>query len=241
MTRFVALPGFLGRPEDFSGLREALLSGHPEVDFQIVDIVSTLTATTKKSFQDWAKKFNQSQKGAHVERNILLGYSLGGRLALHAAYDKPGLWDEVVLISAHPGLISTEEKEERLMQDSKWAEKLANLPWQEVLTLWNEQPVFVGSKTPGREDLESRRKELSQIMVNWSLAKQDFAGEKLVNLKPKLHWYAGERDIKYVELFRHLKAEGFIEDMSVIPGAGHRIIFDKPKDLADQLVRDLKL
>lgn len=241
MTRIVALPGFLGQPEDFSVFKDALLSSHPEIDFQTVDVVSTLTTPSKKPFQDWAKKFNQSQKNAHIERNILLGYSMGGRLALHAAFDKPGLWDEVVLISTHPGLISADEKSERLKADSAWAEKLMTLPWQEVIKLWNDQPVFSGSKAPMRNELESKRKELSQIMLNWSLAKQDFLGEKLVDLKPKLRWYAGEKDIKFVELFRHLKTEGFIDDIYVIKGSGHRIIFDKPQDLADQLVRDLKL
>lgn len=240
-TRLVALHGFLGQPEDMSALKMALHLRHPEVDFQAVDVLSTLTATTKKSFQDWAKRFNQAQKNAHVERNILLGYSMGGRLALHAALDKPGLWDEVVLISAHPGLVSDNEKDERLKVDKEWADKFVQLPWQQVVKLWNDQPVFLGSDRPLREDLEPRRKELAKIMVNWSLAKQDFLGDSLVALKPKLHWYAGEKDTKFVQLFQHLKSEGFIEDVHVIKGAGHRIIFDNPQDLAQRLVQDLKL
>ncbi len=241
MTRIVALHGFLGQPQDLRALKAAIQVKHPEVDFQTVDLYLSLTATTKKSFQDWAKKFNQIQKSGHVERNILLGYSMGGRLALQAALDKPGLWDEVVLISAHPGLADEESKSYRLQTDTDWAEKFVKLPWHEVVKLWNDQPVFAGSDRPMREDLEKKRKEISQVMVNWSLAKQDFLGESLIGLKPKLHWYAGEKDLKFVQLFQHLKAEGFIEDMHIIKDAGHRVIFDQPQDLANQLVQNLKL
>lgn len=240
-TRLVALHGFLGQPEDLSHLKAAVFEKNPNIDFQIVDLMSTLTPTTKKSFQDWAKKFNQMQKNGHVERNILLGYSMGGRLALHAALDKPGLWDEVVLISTHPGLVNETERAERLKLDTEWAEKFIQLPWQQVVKLWNDQPVFLGSDRQLRDELEVKRKELAQIMINWSLAKQEFLGDSLIGLKPKLHWYAGEKDIKFVNLFHHLKTEGFIEDVHVIKEAGHRIIFDRPKDLAEQLVQDLKL
>jgi pimeloyl-ACP methyl ester carboxylesterase len=101
----------------------------PSVDFQTVDLFSTLATTKDKNLNEWAKKFNRQQKNKHLERNILLGYSLGGRLGLHAAYDKPGLWDEVVLVSAHPGSQSSVEKESRRQSDKEWAEKFLNLPW----------------------------------------------------------------------------------------------------------------
>lgn len=241
MTRIVAIHGFLGRPDDWAPLSEALHRFSPEVDFQAVNLFAEVPSTRQKRIDDWAKDFNQSQKSRHVERNILMGYSLGGRLALEAAIEKPGLWDEVVLISAHPGLMGEEERQRRENSDRDWAEKFIHLPWQEVVRLWNGQPVFIGSREPDRLEAQFDRQALAQTMVNWSLAHQDFKGEGLVNLKPKLHWYAGEKDKKYVDLFQHLRADGFIEDVHTIKGASHRVIFDKPDDLARQLVHNLNL
>lgn len=238
MTRIVALHGFLGHARDWEPLKASLTKLATDLDFQAVELFS---GGEIQGLSEWAKKFNQEQRGRHVERNILVGYSLGGRLALQAAIDKPGLWDEVVLISSHPGYMSDEERQERLRSDRVWAEKFIQLPWEEVVHLWNDQPVFAGSEEPERLEGEHSRELLSKAIVQWSLANQNFEGEALVNLKPKLHWYAGEKDERFVGLFQHLKVDGFIEDVQVIKNAGHRLIFDNPEELAQQLVHSLKL
>src|SRR6185437_3147572 len=109
-TRIVAIHGFLGCPTDWDDVRAEVLARAPDVKFDTVNLFSKLPAQKETTASDWAKRFNRSQKNRHLERNILLRYSLGGRLALQAAYDKPGLWDEVVLLSAHPGLRTEQEK-----------------------------------------------------------------------------------------------------------------------------------
>ena len=43
----------------------------------------------------------------------LIGYSMGGRLALHAMLNQPGLWKSAVIISAHPGLKNESDRVER--------------------------------------------------------------------------------------------------------------------------------
>ncbi len=248
-TRIVAIHGFLGRPKDWDALKTVILELAPDVDFQTIDLFSapsspqaSLQPTLKdKNIGEWAKKFNRAQKNKHLERNILLGYSLGGRLALQAAFDKPGLWDEVALVSAHPGAISDEDRKRRRLSDKDWAEKFLNLPWSEVIRLWNGQPVFLGSEEPTRAEIEFNRGSLATALVNWSLAEQEFVADKIIPLKPKLHWFAGEKDGKYVNLFHNLKVDGFIEDINIVKGASHRVIFDSPKELARLLVQRLKL
>ena len=240
-TRIVAIHGFLGGPQDWSDIKKCLNELVPDVEFQAVDLFSRLPNPREKSATDWAKRFNHLQKNRHVERNILIGYSLGGRLALQAVYDKPGLWDEVALLSAHPGLRAEQDKVARKKSDDTWAEKFLNLPWQDVVKLWNDQPVFVDTEKPVRRDSELSRDSLAAALVNWSLADHDFAPDQLVPLKPKLHWFAGENDHKYLSLFQDLKNAGFIEDVNVVKRAGHRLIFDNPAEVARLLVQKLDL
>jgi len=241
MTRIVAIHGFLGNAHDWDDVKSVLHGLAPTVDFQTVDLFSRLPSTKEKTLHEWAKKFNRVQKNRHVERNILLGYSLGGRMALQAAYDKPGLWDEVVLISSNPGLLSPAEREARARGDQQWAQKFLSMPWSQVVKEWNDQPVFAGSREPQRRESDYSRESLASALVNWSLAGQDFAAEQIAQLKPKLHWFAGEKDGKYVDLFHNLKIDGFIEDTMVIKGSSHRVPFDNPEELARQLVQRLKL
>ncbi len=240
-TRIVAIHGFLGQPQDWGPVRRKLKELAPQVKFQTVGLFSKMPNVKERSAAEWAKRFNNSQKNRHLERNILMGYSLGGRLALQAIYDKPGLWDEVVLISSHPGLRSEEQRIARQSSDALWAEKFLKLPWQDVVNLWNAQPVFVHSKNPVRDDRDLNREGLALALVNWSLARHDFAPEKLNALKPTLHWFAGEHDTNYRKLFEDLKTAGFIEDLSIIKNAGHRLIFDNPEELGRQLVQKLDL
>ena len=243
MTRIVAIHGFLGCSADWSALQAEIAKLTPDVQFEAIDLFSQQQAAGLPvvSALEWAKKFNRSQKSRHVERNILLGYSLGGRLALQAAYDKPGLWDEVALVSAHPGSLSDEDRRRRRKSDQDWAEKFLTMPWGEVIRLWNGQPVFVGSAEPERAEKDFNRESLATALVKWSLAEQEFVPDKITPLKPKLHWFAGEKDGKFVDLFQNLKGLGFIEDLVIVKGASHRVIFDNPHDLARQLVKRLKL
>lgn len=240
MTRIVALHGFLGQPEDWKSFGAELKKLAPGVEFQTVDVMGFLQ-DKNLSMEEWAETFNQEQKNQHVEKNILVGYSMGGRLSLQATLDKPGLWDEVFLISTHPGLQTEDEKARRRMADLDWAEKFTQLPWNEVVRLWNGQPVFIGSHEPARVEPKAGRAAVAHTMVNWSLANQTFAEDGLVSLKPKLHWVVGEKDVKFKDLLQKLKSSGVVENLSTVKGAGHRVLFDKPKELARLVVQQLKL
>ena len=95
--------------------------------------------------------------------NVLLGYSMGGRLGLHALLeevlterglpqrDAPATdwsetlqprrrWDAAVIVSAHPGL--EDEKEERRAKDAEWGTRALNGDWKEFLEAWNAQSVL---------------------------------------------------------------------------------------------------
>lgn len=240
MTRIVALHGFLGLPNDWQKLKTAIQKSVKECEFQSINLYES-EMIGAESLEEWAKTFNENQKDKHVERNILVGYSLGGRLALHAALDKPGLWDEIVLISAHPGLTDFGEIHSRMMSDIDWSAKFREMSWNELIHSWNDQPVFNGTTEPKRKEKDYNRDHLIHMIKDWSLAQHEVHEEALIPLKPKLRWYAGEKDQKYLNLFENLKAQGFIDELHVVKGAGHRIIFDNPEGLARQLVSDLNL
>src|SRR5690606_6539540 len=93
---------------------------------------------------------------------ILVGYSLGGRIALHALRDSPDLWQAAVIISAHPGLVLEEDRVVRKKADQEWAKRFMHEDWDLLMKSWNSQPVFKnGSQPLLRHERDFDRKKLA--------------------------------------------------------------------------------
>ncbi|MEO0375535.1 MAG: hypothetical protein AAF329_13095 [Cyanobacteria bacterium P01_A01_bin.17] len=70
-----------------------------------------LWSTTAQGFWDWAELFCERVVTEGASRNVVLGYSLGGRLALHAVLHNPELWEGAIATSTSPGLSSLEDRQ----------------------------------------------------------------------------------------------------------------------------------
>ena len=93
---------------------------------------------------------------------VLLGYSMGGRLALEALVEDCSAWAAAMIVSAQPGLADPVEREARLVSDGGWAGMLekGEQGWANFQTAWDLQPVLAGSVRPSgdrewREGLEA--------------------------------------------------------------------------------------
>ena len=202
MNRIIALHGNVGSPDDWLPLEQAF--GPLE---------------KRCLWEPGALDF--------AEGDALLGYSLGGRLALQAAAAAPEKFRMVVVLSAHPGLTTQQERLERLELDRRWSERAAHLPWAKFLQQWDAQDVL-GSGSPDRLALEPYRHAIAQAFRGWSLGNQADLRPALANLSCPLHWVTGEQDLK----FTALAAGVGCGRQHVVQGAGHRLL---TTDLAPQL------
>jgi len=216
-----ALHGFLGHPNDWP--TSPLLK-----NFHAYDLLNDFPII---SFDAWAPKFNESisAKSHSASNNILLGYSLGGRLALHALLQAPDKWKAAIIVSTHPGLTSHEEKHQRIAADELWAKKFEHEPWEEVIKAWNAQDVFKHSVEFNREESDNDCLMLSKAMKTWSLGKQKNLTDEINSLNVPIYWMVGENDKKFLLQaekfnFKHPKSK-----ICVVSQAGHRLPFDQPK------------
>lgn len=243
------LHGFLGRPEDWSAV-VTQLPKNDRVRYFTPDFFNTVGMGPQCSFQDWATSFNSWVKTcvASGDQNILVGYSLGGRLALHAFKKQPILWSKVILISTNPGMSDNDSavassallREQRLENDAHWASKFLHGSWDEVLKEWNSQGVFSGSVSePVRFEKNYDRSLLAAALMNWSLARQQDMIPLLKVFADKVLWVVGEQDKKYYELSRGLIQEIPELRVRVISEAGHRVLFDNPASLRTLLLEFL--
>ena len=116
------------------------------------------------SFQEFARKVCEEARGEE-HPPVLVGYSMGGRLALHALLEDSEAWSGAMIVSAHPGLQDEGERILRMAADAEWAGKALTAPWVEFLEQWESQSVLQGTcmvSPADRRHLESRREAVAR-------------------------------------------------------------------------------
>ena len=186
------------------------------------------------SFGDWAEWFCAGL--IEGQETALVGYSLGGRLAMHALLARPDKFSGAVIISANPGLADSDQRSSRLSADCEWASMAAS-DWNEFLAQWERQPVFDGSASlPDRNELREWKTEIGASFDAWSLGRQESLLPCLKRIQCPVLWVSGDRDERFSKLAE--KAAGVSTGLrATVDGAGHRVPMDRPIELA-VLVRD---
>ena len=87
----------------------------------------------------------------------LLGYSMGGRLALYTAITHPTLMHTLILESASPGLESDAERLARIHSDDQLAHKIEVEGLENFVEYWTNLPLFATQSDEVRERLKRQR------------------------------------------------------------------------------------
>jgi 2-succinyl-6-hydroxy-2,4-cyclohexadiene-1-carboxylate synthase len=179
-----------------------------------------------ESFGDWREQFYEKvEEQTKGEPSLLLGYSMGGRLAMDALVNNPAMWSGVIAVGADPGLISDDARSKQLQKDLEWARRFRTEDIQELLVEWDELPVFCGrSNCASREISELDSEKISRFFDVFSKARQGNMLPMLRKLKtPPLLYISGCDDIKYTKIGQDLAAHCMPVRHQIIPNAGHRV------------------
>ena len=202
-------------------------------------ITEDLCAKQFKTFDDWTEDFcGRVDAQANGEKSILLGYSLGGRLALHACLSRPDLWKSAIVIGADPGLESGEDKKLQLHRDRDWAERLKREPLEKLVDEWDAQSVFCGFENHAPRNLgEMDPDRLSHQFEVFSKGIQQNLVPKLAELKkPPVLFVSGEKDHKYQGIGEKLAKSSSVFRAEVIANAGHRVPWENPESFVQVLI-----
>ncbi len=165
----------------------------------------------------------------------LLGYSLGGRLALYLALHYPDRWQKVILESASFGLPTAQMRQERQRQDSAIARKLRqpDLDFAAFIHNWYQQPVFTGIEDhPNFAELMVSRSNnnplaLARSLETMGLGQQLYLGELLKTNKIPLLILVGEQDTKFVEIGQKIATLCQQAELKIILNCSHNIHFQQ--------------
>lgn len=235
MTLF-CLHGFLGHPTDYQWTLKSIREQNVSIESVAPEYMAIPELSSTKELSKWGASFNKwalQQPSSH--QRILVGYSQGGRLALHALKHDPDLWTAAVIISANPGLPKS-ERASRLKNDERWAQLFLTESFEWLLGEWNKQPVFAGSiNEPERFEKDYDRRQLSESLFRWSVGHQEDFHPFLRKVEKPILWVTGEEDVRYVQMAQKI-AEGNSHIQScVVEKSGHRVIFDQPEKFGKKM------
>jgi 2-succinyl-6-hydroxy-2,4-cyclohexadiene-1-carboxylate synthase len=169
----------------------------------------------------------------HIEQCFLVGYSMGGRLALYLTLNFPERFTQVILESASPGLTTEKERLERRQRDEQIARKLDRASnkndFHTFLFNWYAQPIFGNIKNHPNfnnmisDRLENQSTELAKSLRMMGTGNQPSLWEKIsVNQTPLL-LLVGEYDQKFIEINYQMAQLCQSCQLKVINHAGHNI------------------
>lgn len=170
-----------------------------------------------------------------VERYWLIGYSLGGRVAMYHAARQPAGLCGLLVEGSHPGLLHPAERRARLDNDCRWAQRFLQQPLPQVLAAWYHQPVFADLTGPQRQALIGLRGGnhpvgIAQMLLATSLGHQPPLDGALRRLRLPFYTLCGEQDAR----FRSLAVERHLP-LSLLPG-GHNVHHAHPGEFAHRLL-----
>jgi len=248
----VALHGFMGSPETFSHLKERFPGRMLPVALPEPLAVGGDDSFEDESLTEAGENAGESTGGyplsnGHdrvakhllayltqrgMDRFHLLGYSLGGRIAMHMAELAPERVDGLILESAHPGLEDGMEREARRDHDHAWATRF-RVEGRGALESWYEQGVFSSlpdelRKTLIREKSNRSWESDADAMEALSLGGQRSQWEALAERIGPTLFISGEMDERYTKVGERLAMlSGQIRHVA-LEGTGHVVHREQP-------------
>ncbi|WP_431221617.1 2-succinyl-6-hydroxy-2,4-cyclohexadiene-1-carboxylate synthase [Serratia sp. L9] len=193
-------------------------------------------AQTCLDFADVSQQITATLQQHHIERYWLVGYSLGGRIAMyHACHgDTQGL-QGIVIEGGNPGLENPTLRAQRMAHDAGWAARFRSEPIRKVLADWYQQPVFANLSAVHRQALIAARADnhgpsVANMLEATSLGRQPWLVPQLQRLALPIKVLCGADDHKFQALAREAGLP-----LGTVPQAGHNAHLANPADFAAAL------
>lgn len=234
----VGLHGFMGSALDWRELEASLEGGYRCIfpDLPGHGQNQAGLSTRPLSLPTWASGLARTFDRLGVPPAHLVGYSLGGRLALHFARQYPERVRSLVLESASPGLSGRVERRLRRQEDDRRAEQIRLAGMEKFLEDWYRMPLFAALQRQPEllaalqhSRAGNDRQAMARVVAELSPGRQPGLWGKLSQVRMPVLLLAGELDGKYTALVRRMALELPGAEVAVAPGVGHNVHLEAPE------------
>lgn len=226
----VLLHGFTGTKETWAPFLSTLTKRFQVVTIDLPGHGKTKTAVPV-TIEQFVHDLDHIVTSFGRENFHLLGYSLGGRIALTYAFHYPDRLYNLVLESASPGLKLHKEREERKLADANLVEKILTEGVRAFVDHWEQIPLFQSQKRLPKSIQQAVREErlsqsaegLAQSLTYMGTGVQPSWWDHLHQLKVPTTLIVGHLDEKFVRINQAIMSQLKKGTLKIIPQAGHAV------------------
>ncbi|MEO1023058.1 MAG: 2-succinyl-6-hydroxy-2,4-cyclohexadiene-1-carboxylate synthase [Bacteroidota bacterium] len=234
----VMLHGFLGSGNSFNHLIDSLT---PFCNPVLIDLLGH----GKTEGAELHYRFSVNEQVADVCKLIqeqlphpvhLFGYSMGGRLALNIALQKPEIVHTLILESTTFGIEPEAERLSRQALDARRADQIMG-NYAGFLKQWRELPLFNQVQISGdyRDTIHAIQHQQEPVwmanqLLGFGTGTMPAVRHKLNEIKNPVLLLTGERDRKFVTINQTMKRELPNSELVIVKESGHRIFAEQPGD-----------
>ena len=236
MSHPVLLHGFTGSSASWGGKIVDGLSG-----LGVVPVLIDLPGHGRWRGETRTEWFTLDQVLSALARTTgwpadLVGYSMGGRIALHFAAAFPDMVSRLVLESASPGLAKPGQRSDRRMADEQLASRLESEDIESFVEYWEARPLFESRARLGAEALSVQRevrmnndpRSLAAALRGLGTGSLPSLWDRLSGIRTPTLLMVGELDLKFVEVAEHMASAMPDARLVIVPGAGHTVHVERP-------------
>jgi 2-succinyl-6-hydroxy-2,4-cyclohexadiene-1-carboxylate synthase len=173
--------------------------------------------------------------------DVVVGYSMGGRLALKAALRRPDKFGALVLVGTSAGIEDDEARADRRSADEGLADWMEQHTIEEFAERWEAQPVFatqspelVSAQRPGR--LAHEPAQLARLLRSAGQGMFEPVWHDLERIDSPVLAIAGELDTKYADASFRIAERVKHGRARLVPGAGHAPQLERPEEFSALLL-----
>lgn len=222
------IPGFMQRGDAWRPVAELLPERYPSV----------LLDHREHSFEGRLAEIADAASPAGAKGPVLVGYSLGGRLALRAVLRDPGRYAGLVTVGATAGLDDPSLRSSRAEADDRLASWIEAAPIEDVVSIWERQPLFadqsealIESQRPGR--MSHDPDELAMLLRTAGQGVLEPVWHELLTLEVPVLAIAGARDEGYVRAAQRMADVAPRGRAAIVEDAGHAAHLQRPERVAE--------
>jgi 2-succinyl-6-hydroxy-2,4-cyclohexadiene-1-carboxylate synthase len=235
----VLLHGFTGSSETWYPLIEKWASAFQVIAIDLPGHGNTVTPNFPQ-MMDFCDELRDLLDLLDVQKCHLLGYSMGGRIALSFAQRHPQRLRSLLLESASPGLQSALERKERQQNDEALAKRILQNGVEAFVEEWEQIPLFAtqnllpaATRAKMREErLMQSAAGLSQSLMRMGTGVQPSWWGRLSTLKMPVGLIVGELDEKFIQINKKMECVINSSELFVVGDAGHAVHVEQPGKFA---------